>query len=131
MDNISFSGRILFVNKESYKNFINQRREINQLKHHCGNNRLTHFIQDDKDFFAITTVYEHELKIDEISSHVLSEFYNSPKREILEDIIANHINKIKDWKSNIDITPNYTPPERADETRQNFLERIKRIFKKR
>ena len=105
MNNVSFKGKISFVNTESYKNFVGYRKQINALKHHCGNRSLALFIQHDKNFFAVTTIFEHERKIDGIASHALSDVTSSPKAKNIAEIIKTHISKIKNWKSKIDKIP--------------------------
>ncbi len=131
MDKTTFTGRILFVNKESYKNFIGHRASIKQLKYHCGNKNLTHCIQYDKDFFVITTSLEHERKLDDTTVHVLSEVHNSTNEENILQIINNHIKKVTQWKSEIGQMPNYpTKKVEAVETK-SLKQKILGIFKKR
>ncbi len=131
MNNISFNGKIKFVNKASYKNFIVHRKEINQLKYHCGNNNFTHFIQYDKDFFIITTEFEHERKIDGTTAHVLSEVHSLKNKDTITKIITDHIAKTKDWKSGIEQIQNYSPATTQTLKNENLVEKIIRFFKKR
>ncbi len=131
MNNISFNGKIKFVNKDSYKNFIVHRKEINQLKYHCGNRNFTHYIQYDKEFFIITTEFEHERKIDGATSHVLSEVHSSKNKDNITKIITAHIAKTKNWKSEIEQMQNYSPATTQTLKNENLVEKIIRFFKKR
>lgn len=131
MNNITFAGRILFANKESYNNFIGNRKQINQLKHHSGNKNLTHFIQYDKDFFVITTTFEHARKLDDTTSHVLSEVRRPPNKGRLSRIVNNYINKVRIWQSEINRMPNHPNTEYKAPKKRNFLEKIIEFFKKR
>ena len=105
MDNISFSGKIKFVNPGSYKNFISYRNEINNLKHNCGNKKFTHLIQHDKNLFVITTKYSHALERDFVGENSTSYILPCPTPELIKRLIKEHILYIKNWKSEIDQAP--------------------------
>lgn len=129
MDKVAFSGRIEFVNKESYKNFIGYRKEINKLKHRCANNHVTHHIQHDRNIFAITTNYTHQIKTDGTSEHVLSFVLPYPNREKIKKLIDCHISNIKTWKFKIDILPNLNTPDIEPAKKASFFAKIFKIFK--
>ena len=121
---LSFEGRIQFVNKESYKNFIGYRKNINDLKYHCGNKQLTHFIQHDDNFFVITTSFEHEKKIDGTTSHAISDVLSYPNEFSINKTIKKHIEEIKDWKARVDSSPNQITAEAFVLRKENVFARI-------
>ncbi len=130
MDNISFSGKIKFVNPESYKNFVGYRNEINNLKHNCGNKKFTHLIQHDKDFFVITTNYKHALKRDFVGENSTSYILPSPTPELIKNLVKEHIKHIKNWKSEIDKTPSFNINHFETVKKESFWNKILKIFKK-
>lgn len=130
MDNIAFYGKIKFVNPESYKNFIGYRKEINNLKHNCGNKNFTHLIQHDKDFFVITTNYAHETKINFVKENSISYILPSPTPELIKDLVSRHIFKIKNWKSEIDQIPELNKNKFELGEKESFWNKFLKIFKK-
>lgn len=130
---INFNGRIHFVNNESYKNFSGYRNHINNLKHHCGNNKFNHIIQHDKNFFVITTTYEHANKVNGTSASILSYVADSKNPKALDGIINSHIDKVSLWKKKIGKTPEYkttSSPSKPDiESKETLFEKFLKLFK--
>lgn len=128
---LSFSGRVHFVNNESYKNFIGYRKSLNDLKHHCGNSNFTHSIQHDKNFFVITTSFEPIRKIEDSTSYAMSHVAGFPNSDIINKIVKSHINKVKIWKKSIVDVPQNKPIERDLSTKESVFDKILKFFKKR
>lgn len=128
---VSFKGKVHFVNNESYKNFIGCRNHINKLKHHCGNNKLTHIIQHDKNFFVITTTYEHEKKIDGTTFNILSFVSGSQKSSDIDNIVNTHIDKVRLLKKGVDKRPNYQVSNKKVSEKESVFEKILKFFQKR
>lgn len=130
-DQINFAGRIQFVNKKSYKNFIGYRKEINELKHHCGNNNLKHYIQYDNDYFVLTTDYAHEIKQNGVSTHVLSDVMQHPQEIAINELVRSHIEKVRNWKREIDRIPPQNIPDIEPVEQESLWQKFLKIFKKR
>lgn len=128
---LNFTGRVHFVNHESYKNFAGYRQSLNDLKHHCGNNNFTHSIQHDKNFFVITTSFEPKKKIDDVTAYVLSHVTGPQDSEKINTIVKSHINKVQLWKKKLAPVSQNEPVERNLPRKESIFDKFLKFFKKR
>lgn len=100
-NDVPFSGRIIFADKNSYKNFIGYRQHINTLKHHAGSNKVTHYIKHDSNQFEIKTVFPTT----DIKGHIFSdklEIKTSNDKTNIDNALKCHASLVKSCKAEID-----------------------------
>lgn len=130
-NDVSFGGKIIFVNKESYQNSKQFRPYIHHLKYNCGGKDVSHFVQCDDTAFKIETAFEHPVKADGVSKHILSHcICGSYTEDNVFKVFFNHILDYKDWKMEIDQIPDLNPAIIVkNKKRLSFVNRILNYFK--
>lgn len=129
------NAKIIFINKQSYKNFYKFQPQIKKLKYNCGNNNMTHYIQYDDNVFRLSTRYRHAKQINGVTEHI-KEIVANGKSEIsyILSLIESQVQNIKEWKFKIDCFPaaeNYLPAKTPKQPRnllKTLLHKLTTIF---
>ena len=138
-NSLNFKGRVFFVNKTARDHAKEYRRLIHNLKHNTVNNSIDHFVYLNVSkngkfaVFNILTRYNYPLKFPSRPAEVYNVSYIGTGIKNGEMYLLNKLEKIREWKRQIDLTPrcakfvqsNILPSKNKG---NKFLNKIKNYF---
>ena len=113
-NSLNFKGRVFFFFFSAREHAKNYRKLIHNLKHGTVNNSIDHFISLDLSkrekfvCFSILTQYKTMKHTHEPDFHTLRFTYLGTNIKKGERYLLSKLEKIREWKKRIDLTPNHT-----------------------